>query len=234
MASAPSPPPELPNLPATSWAVLGMLAFNEEVSGYDIKKWANWTVGHFYWSPSYSQIYSELKRVESLGLATSHVQHDNGLRGRRMYRITQAGRDAVSQWSREAPVDPPMLKHSVLLRVWLGHMNDPDRLKEILQEHIAYVDKMRKQVAADARGASLEPAWAYPRIAMNWAQRYYDSERELALQLIKDIDEAEAELAAARREAGGEFPMPAADRWREVEKWVQSEDPNPPGTEPGN
>ncbi|MEB3048247.1 PadR family transcriptional regulator [Mycolicibacter sp. MYC123] len=224
----PPTPPELPALPPTSWAVLGMLAFNEEVSGYDIKKWADWTVGHFYWSPSHSQIYSELKRIESLGFATSQVQHDNGLRGRRMYRITQAGRDAVSRWSREAPVDPPMLKHSVLLRVWLGHMNDPDRLKEILRDHIAYVDTMRQQVAVDARGASLEPAWAYPRIAMNWAQRYYEAEREMALQLIADIDEAEGELAAARRQAGGAFPMPDAQRRREVEQWVQAQEADPP------
>lgn len=226
MASAQSSPAGLPNLPATSWAVLGMLAFNEEVSGYDIKKWANWTVGHFYWSPSYSQIYAELKRLETLGYATSQVQYDNGLRGRRMYRITESGQDAVSRWSKEAPVDPPMLKHSVLLRVWLGHINEPNRLKEILQEHIAYVDRMRRRVAVDAQGAALEPAWAYPRIAMQWAQRYYDAERELALQLIKDIDEAEEVLKRGRREAGGAFPMPAPERWREIEKWVQSQEPD--------
>ena len=40
-----------------------MLAFGEEVSGYDIKKWADWSVGYFYWSPSFSQVYSELKRL---------------------------------------------------------------------------------------------------------------------------------------------------------------------------
>lgn len=217
---------ELPNLPATSWAVLGMLAFGQEVSGYDIKKWADWTIRHFYWTPSYSQIYSELKRLESMGFATSRVEHDNGLRGRRIYRITESGRLAVSRWSKEAPVDPPMLKHSVLLRVWLGHINEPSRLKEILHEHVAQVDRMRQQVTLDAEGAALEPAWAYPRIAMQWSQRYYDAERELALQLIKDIDEAEQALAKGRREAGGEFPMPAQPRWREVEKWVQSHDPN--------
>jgi hypothetical protein len=38
---------ELLNLPPTSWAVLGMLAFGEEVSGYDIKKWADWSIGYF-------------------------------------------------------------------------------------------------------------------------------------------------------------------------------------------
>jgi DNA-binding PadR family transcriptional regulator len=214
---------ELPNLPATSWAVLGMLAFNAGVSGYDIKKWADWTVRHFYWSPSHSQIYSELKRLETMGYATSRVDHDNGLRGRRLYRITEAGQAAVTRWSREARVDPPVLKHSVLLRVWLGHLNDPNRLKEIVREHIAQVDTARRQVAIDARGAALEPAWAYARIAMRWAQRSYDAERELALQLIEDIDEAAEALAQGRREAGGDFPMPTPERWRAVEEWVASQ-----------
>ncbi|WP_245672523.1 PadR family transcriptional regulator [Aldersonia kunmingensis] len=201
-----------------------MLAFNEELSGYDIKKWADWSIGHFYWSPSFSQVYSELKRLEKQGFATSRVQNDNGVRGRRTYRITDAGRAAVSKWSNEAPIDPPMLKHGVLLRIWLGHLNEPERLKEILQEHIAYVDKMRSRLAQDLEGAALEPAWAYPRIAMQWSERYYAAEHELALQLIKDIDQAEAALAQAKTE--GKFPTPEPGRWREVEEHVQAEHPD--------
>lgn len=221
--TAPQPPnDELPNLRTTSWTVLGMLAFNEELSGYDIDKWADWTVRHFYWSPSTSQIYSELKRLESLGYVVSRVQHDHEVRGRRIYQISELGRDALSRWCGEGTVDPPMLKHGVLLRVWLGHLSDPDRLKKIVQEHIAYVDRMRQRVAVDEQGAALEPGWAFSRVAMRWSQRYYEAERELALQLIKDIDEAAEEFARARCAADGEFPMPEPGRWREVEKWVQS------------
>lgn len=217
MKSVESQPDEpLPDLPATSWAVLGMLAFGEEVSGYDIKKWADWSVGHFYWSPSFSQIYSELKRLESHGYATSRVQHDNGLRGRRTYRITAAGTAAVSRWAHDAPVDPPILKHGVLLRVWLGHINSPDRLKEILTQHVDYVDKMRARLAEDVESAAAEPAWAYPRIAMRWSARYYAAERELALQLLADIDEAQAVLTEAEAELAGGFPTPRPGRWREV------------------
>jgi DNA-binding PadR family transcriptional regulator len=203
-----------------------MLAFGEEVSGYDLKKWADWSVGYFYWSPSFSQIYSELKRLESHGYATSRVLHDGGLRGRRVYKITPAGQDAVSRWAIETPTDPPMLKHGVLLRIWLGHLNEPDRLKEILQEHIAYVDNMRQRVSTDARAAAEEPAWAYPRIAMLWSERYYAAERELALQLIKDIDEAEAVLRQGKRDTHGAFPTPRPGHWREVEKRKLAEDPD--------
>ena len=100
--------------PATSWAVLGMLTFGEELTGNDLKKWADWSVGFFYWSPSISQVYAELKKLESIGFVESRVVSEPGVRGKRLYSITQSGTDAVRTWSREAPVEVPVLKHGVM------------------------------------------------------------------------------------------------------------------------
>ena len=69
------------NVSPTGWALLGMLSGGDELSGYDIKKWINWAIQFFYSSPAYSQIYSELKRLERLGLVSSRV--DAGARSRR-------------------------------------------------------------------------------------------------------------------------------------------------------
>jgi DNA-binding PadR family transcriptional regulator len=106
-------------------------------------------------SPSFSQIYSELKRLEAHGFATSRVEHDGGPRGRRTYKVTESRRDAVTRWATEAPIGPTMLKHGVLLRVWLGHLNEPDRLKEILQQHIAHVDTTRQPVSSSGACTSV-------------------------------------------------------------------------------
>ena len=110
-----------PNLAATSWALLGMLSYEYELSGYDIRKWIDWSMRFYYGSPAYSQIYSELKKLEQLDLVTSRVESTGGTRNRRLYKITQAGLDAVTKWASEGPVDPPTLKHGPLLRVTLGH-----------------------------------------------------------------------------------------------------------------
>ena len=118
-------------LAATSWALLGMMSYEEEVSGYDLKKWIDWSVDLYYWSPSYSQIYTELKKLEGLGMVTSRVERDEGTRSRRLYQITPAGMAAVTEWTNQAPVDPPVLKHSVLLRVTFGHLSNPARLKGV-------------------------------------------------------------------------------------------------------
>ena len=214
--------PEKPNLAATSWALLGMLSYEHELSGYDIRKWIDWSMRFFYGSPAYSQIYSELKKLEKLGLVTSRVENTGGARSRRLYKITEAGLDAVTQWANEAPVEPPNLKHSPLLRVTFGHLTKPGRLKEILQDHLAFVDEMHRKAAKDARWADVEPAWAYARVALQWAERYYASERELTLKMINDLDEAHATFTEAGGESG--IPWPTPEYWYEVEKKADAEE----------
>ncbi|MEE2855533.1 MAG: PadR family transcriptional regulator [Actinomycetota bacterium] len=208
-------------LAATSWALLGMMSYEEEVSGYDLKKWIDWSVDLYYWSPSYSQIYTELKKLESLGLVTSRVERDEGTRSRRLYKITPAGMDAVTAWTNDAPVDPPVLKHSVLLRVTFGHLSNPAKLKELLQEHVAYAESRHRKAVEDAEGAEAEPAWAYSVLALRWAAKYYAAEREFALEMIKEIDEADAVLQKAAKGGLGK-PRPTPGYWREVEKQVQA------------
>ncbi|MBO2458477.1 PadR family transcriptional regulator [Actinomadura violacea] len=194
-ARSEAPRDEPPNLPPTSWAVLGLLSFGEELSGYDLKKWADWSLKFFYWSPSYSQIYGELKRLEKIGYATSRVELTESTRGKRVYAITDAGMDAVSRWAREAPVEPPVLKHGVMLRTWLGHLMEPARLREILEQHGEYAEKMSRRAQVDADGAAEVAEWAYPELVLRWSQRYYEAERELTRQMLADLDEVAADPA---------------------------------------
>src|SRR5690348_17117530 len=109
----------LPNLRTTSWAVLGLLSFGSELSGYDLKKWADWSLRFFYWAPSFSQIYAELRKLENLGYATSRVVSKDDVRGKRLYTITEEGTRAMARWAEEGLVEPVVLKHGVMLRLWL-------------------------------------------------------------------------------------------------------------------
>src|SRR6266849_4631958 len=104
-------------LPPTAWAVLGLWSFDRERSGYDLRKWANASLRFCYGSPAMSQIYRELRRLESCGYAASRPAPSEGARRKRLYRITSAGRDGLAAWLRHAPVEAPVLKHSVALRV---------------------------------------------------------------------------------------------------------------------
>ncbi|MEV6771659.1 PadR family transcriptional regulator [Nocardia sp. NPDC051030] len=179
----------VPDLPTTAWAVLGMLSHAEELSGYDLKKWADWSLQFFYWSPSFSQIYAELKRLEKHGYAVSRtVVSEDGMRGKRMYAITESGREAASHWVNHSPVEPPVLKHSVMLRAWLGHLAEPDRMREILGQHIEYAERMRKLAEVDAEGSEANPEWAYPSAVLRWCVKHYEAEKEFAEDLLADLD----------------------------------------------
>jgi DNA-binding PadR family transcriptional regulator len=189
--------PQRRPLPPTSWAVLGLLSFERELSGYDLKKWADWSLSFFYWSPSFSQIYSELKRLEGAGYVTSRsVPQATGNRDKRVYSISDAGRLAVREWARGAAVEPPVLKHGVMLRIWLGHLLEADQARDILREHQANAEKMVHRAQLDAEGAEGEPAWAYPRLVLRWAERYYEAERRLAEDMLADLDELTREREA--------------------------------------
>lgn len=179
---------ELPSLRPTSWATLGLLSFGEELSGYDLKKWADWSLRFFYWAPSYSQVYSELRKLEEIGYAISRVVNKDDVRGKRLYRITPEGEAAMSAWANLAPVEPAVLKHGVMLRMWLGHAGDPAHLRDVLIEHRDQSEKMRIRAVADMEGAAKEPGWAYPEMVLKWSVKYYEDERDRADAMLADLE----------------------------------------------
>ena len=182
------------SVPATGWAVLGLLSFGRELTGYDLKKWADHSLRFFYWSPAISQIYSELKRLERLGYVTSRTVAQDELRNKRVYAISEEGRVALTGWVQHAPVEPPVLKHSVAMRVWLGHLAQPDELRAVVERHRDYAEAMladvtRSQHPTEAGYADEDPARVYPQVVIRWGERYYRAERDLAQQMLEDLDD---------------------------------------------
>jgi DNA-binding PadR family transcriptional regulator len=192
MARPSEPPGSEPpgeRLPATAWAVLGVLSFGEGLTGYEIRQWAEHILRFFYWSPAMSQIYTELKRLERVGYAESHLGTAADGRSRRVYTITPAGRDALTGWVERAPVEPPVLKHGTALRVWLGHLATPERLRQIVTEHRNDAQRLLEEAEYSRSYAASVSGWAYPELVARWATRYYAAERDLADQMLADLDE---------------------------------------------
>ena len=80
---------------AVTPVVLGLLALGPR-SGYDIKATVDRST-RFFWAASYGQIYPELRRLESEGLIAGE-DAPNGARGRRVYELTDSGREALEAW----------------------------------------------------------------------------------------------------------------------------------------
>jgi DNA-binding PadR family transcriptional regulator len=83
------------NMTAVTPVLLGMLAMGPR-SGYDIKTVVDRST-RFFWAASYGQIYPELRRLEEEGLVEGE-DRPNGGRNRRVYMLTESGRDALRDW----------------------------------------------------------------------------------------------------------------------------------------
>ena len=169
---------ELPDLPATSWAVLGILSFGTELSGYDVKRWADQSLAFFYWAPSQSQIYTELRRLEQLGMALSRVEQTHAAKSRRLYGITELGQQCMRRWSDEVPAEPVVLKHAQILRLWAAHNGDLDRLKTALAGYRDDALRTAEAAGAHVRGAQREDAWRFSGVALEWSERFYRDEAD--------------------------------------------------------
>ena len=136
------------SLPTTSFALLGLLTFGDELTGYELKQRADNTL-RFYWvAPAMSQIYSELTRLTSHGLVEPTTSAGEGRRTT-TYRITVHGRAALSDWVAESRVGFPVLKHTVLLRLSYA---DAAQVAELIRR-LALTK--RGQVEVDARTNSI-------------------------------------------------------------------------------
>ncbi|WP_151081606.1 PadR family transcriptional regulator [Nocardioides cynanchi] len=167
-------------LPTTSFALLGLLTFGDELTGYELKQRADNTL-RFYWvAPAMSQIYSELARLTGHGLVEPTTSTGEGRRTT-TYRITEAGRTALRAWIAEAPVGFPVLKHTVLLRLLIGHATEPERITAMLEEYdvelTAALDDLRA-VRSSLHGAD-EPgqAFHYPSVVADWGLDYFAAEK---------------------------------------------------------
>jgi len=96
---------------AVTPVILGLLSLGPR-SGYDIKNTVDRST-RFFWAASYGQIYPELRRLEVEGLIEGE-DAPNGARGRRVYELTDAGREALVEWLLGGPTTMELRDESLL------------------------------------------------------------------------------------------------------------------------
>jgi DNA-binding PadR family transcriptional regulator len=167
------------DLPVTSYALLGLLTFGDELTGYELKQRADRTL-RFYWvSPAMSQIYSELARLTDDGLVEPTASTGEGRRTT-TYRITARGQEALRGWMATSPTGFPVLKHPVLLKLLVGHAGEPGGIRTMLEEYVDELTVARadlRQVRDSLRGrdAPGEP-FHYPSVVADWGLDYFAAE----------------------------------------------------------
>jgi DNA-binding PadR family transcriptional regulator len=182
------------DLPVTSYALLGLLTFGDELTGYELKQRADVTL-RFYWvSPAMSQIYSELGRLTEHGLVEPHTRTE-GARSVTTYAITDAGQKTLRVWMDTTPAGFPTLKHTVCLRLLMGHAGDPDGIRAMVEEYVEQLEGalcdlrgVRESLrGVDARGQSFHHA----ALVADWGLDYFAAEQRHARSTLARMDDPE-------------------------------------------
>lgn len=126
-------PMSTPRLTEASYIVLGMLERVQPATPYDLKQVAQLSTRHF-WTIPHSQLYSECERLAKEGLLSE--EREQAGRRRRIYRVTQAGLEALEKWRVEPGEARSEVRDLGMLKLFLGA--DPAMLASAyLPEHEA-------------------------------------------------------------------------------------------------
>jgi DNA-binding PadR family transcriptional regulator len=178
-------------LPGSTYAVLGLLSFGAELSGYELRQLALNSLRFFYWTPAQSQIYRELRRLAGLGYVSGREVSQEGRPDKVAYSITEAGQAELTRWLEGAPVAPPAIRYDTALRLFFGHATTPDRLRTLLAEHRAHLERMLAELHTVRAMLEGDPTLALPRIVADWGDRLYGGE----LAALDEVAAALAELS---------------------------------------
>ncbi len=148
-------------------AILGFLNY-APMTGYDLKKAFDTSIRHF-WPADQAQIYRTLKELMHQGWVTVEEVPQADRPNRKVYHITEAGREELRRWLR-TPTDPEDPRVPLLVRVFFaGGLTDEEAVA-LLE---AYAAGLRARLEAYARipqqAAHYAEAIQSPREVFFWS-----------------------------------------------------------------
>jgi PadR family transcriptional regulator AphA len=124
----------LEEMAPSAYVVLGLLEVNGPGTPYDLKRWVDESIGYF-WSFPRAQLYVEPARLARQGLVEEERESEG--RRRRVYRITEAGRQALREWLREGSPGSGQTRDPGLLKLYFSTVSSPDEVSALARKELA-------------------------------------------------------------------------------------------------
>ncbi len=174
-------------LTATEAALLGLLRHGE-MSGYDLRKLVERSVG-YYWTPAKTQIYSSLPRLVEAGLATRRTVRQTQRPDKHLYAITKAGRDAVDEWIRTAPLDAGLGRNVLLLKLGLADESHSAPLLDQVRARRLEAEQLREELdALEASGGEGDPPFEH--LTRRFGLFYVDALLQWTGEVVESLERA--------------------------------------------
>ena len=116
-------------------AVLAALLEGES-SGYDLAKDFDASVANF-WMATPQQLYRELDRLAEQGLIQARVVHQERRPNKRMFSLTEAGREAIQEFTSRAP-KPSVIRDELMVKVQAVDSGNAQAVRDFIAEGLQW------------------------------------------------------------------------------------------------
>jgi PadR family transcriptional regulator AphA len=117
------------------FSLLGFLS-QSPAHGYELHQKLTAELGQV-WHLSQSQIYSILNRLEGKDLIEGHLQEQEKLPARRLYKLTAAGRARFEEWlSSSSRPSARVIRIEFITRLYFANSRDPELAEQLIAEQI--------------------------------------------------------------------------------------------------
>jgi len=124
------------------YIVMGLL-LEKELTGYDIVKEVENSIGNFY-RANYGRLYPALSKLTDKGFLTMREQMQ-GKRLKKYYKTTETGKQAFLEWL-SSPVDPTATREFQLAQIFFYGVLPKDLRDQRLQEYELFVQQLLQQL----------------------------------------------------------------------------------------
>lgn len=116
-------------------AVLAALLEGES-SGYDLAKDFDASVANF-WMATPQQLYRELDRLAEQGLIQARLVHQERRPNKRMFSLTEAGREAIREFTGRAP-KPSVIRDELMVKVQAVDAGNAQAVRDFIAEQLQW------------------------------------------------------------------------------------------------
>ncbi len=167
------------------YVMLGYLSW-KPATGYELKRIiADSEILH--WTANNNQIYRALVDLHKANWVSKKVQQQESKPARKIYSITEAGREALSQWVQETPETPQLRKSFLMQLLWADDV-ETKVLDDLLDQYLDAVGSKLFMLRVQADRKPNQPdkgqrsQYLWGMVYRNWIASY-----EMELKWIRHV-----------------------------------------------
>lgn len=170
-------------LTGTSYALLALLKEFGPSTSYEIKQKLESSIQNF-WPVPHTTAYEEPARLAAAGYLSA--QQEEGGRRRRVYSLTEQGREALAAWANEPTAAAPQLRDELMLKAFAGADPRPLLAPRIafhrakLEELRGYLELVRQNEGYEGSERTLVAGVAYEEKMLEMLEAFAQADQAAA------------------------------------------------------